>query len=295
MSSTRLLAPFKYAGHGDWIFPGGQTLINGESVPSVRDPDLVGPLDAFDAQYTADSLTVTIASGEAVVEGAYLASDDDTIQNSAGEVVHDVALDASTNGQAVYLGFDHTAADVDALIIGRDSAFTSSDQPRIHIWSFDTDSTGVTNATSHRPIGERIEVTNRRYEGGGSQAVDRALDADSLGGVVAGNYARTDVAETFSATVTIDTGDTATALDLATADVVGVDDLQFAGGANPQIWLPGDVDIYDESADVTLATWSPGVGLNLHGYELVNPRLDNKSARPSNPSPGRMVYRADRD
>lgn len=295
VSSTRLLAPFKYAGHGDWIFPGGQTLINGESVPSVRDPDLVGPLDAFDATYATDSLTVTIATGEAVVEGAYIGSDDATITDSNGNAVHDVTLDASTNGQAVYLGYDHTAADVEALIIGRDAAFTSSDQPRLHLWSFDTDSTGVTNATSHRPIGERIDVENRRYEGAGSQAVDRALDADALAGVAAGNYLRSDVAETITETLTIDTGDTTVALDLATGDVVGVEDIEFGGGANPQIKLPEDVDIWDQENGVGLATWATGVGLNLHQNELVNVVIDNKGARPGDAVPGTLIYRTDRD
>lgn len=177
VSSTRLLGALKYAA-GDFIWPAGQSTVDGETVPSVRDPDLVGPLDAFDASYSASSHTVTILPGEAVVGGAYVGSDDETVTDSGGDTVHDVALDASTAGQEVFLGYDHTQQDVDALIIGTASAFTASDQPRVHIWTFDTDGSGVTNAVSYRPLGVRLNRVNRRYEGDG-QAVDEAQHAST--------------------------------------------------------------------------------------------------------------------
>lgn len=181
-SPTRMLWPWKY-GSGDWIVPGGQSTYEGETVPSVRDPDLVGPLQGFDASYSGTSLTVTILPGEMTLMGAYVGSDDETLTDAAGNVIHDVTLDASTANQQVYVGYDHTATDEEALIIGKSGAFTSADQPRQHIWTFDTDAGGVIAADgSPRPLGKRIDQPNVRYDANRSGVVDSAEDAQALGG-----------------------------------------------------------------------------------------------------------------
>lgn len=104
-------------------------------------------LNAFSVSSSASSLDVTIDPGEAFIFGAWACTDTSTT----------VSLDASTDGQTVYVGWDRSSTD--ELIIGRDSAFASasddSDQ-RVEIASFDTDSSGVTSVSDNRVVGHTI-------------------------------------------------------------------------------------------------------------------------------------------
>ena len=105
-------------------------------------------LNEFEATHSSSSLTVTIDAGEAFVDGWV-----------ARDVSTDVDLASSTNGQTVYVGWDTSAFydsdihssrdDADAVIIGLDSAFGTTD-PQLPLWTFDTDSSGVTSATDER-------------------------------------------------------------------------------------------------------------------------------------------------
>jgi hypothetical protein len=104
----------------------------------------------FDETHAVDSLTVTIAPGEAQVYGWV-----------ARDVSTDVDLDASTNGQVVYVGWDFQAVEEDKAIIGTASAFdktTSDELPKLPLWSFDTDADGVTNADDLRDIDETVHA-----------------------------------------------------------------------------------------------------------------------------------------
>lgn len=266
----------QYSGHAPgWVVPDTMELL-----ADIAGELAAGPYNAFDATYAADSLDVTIETGEAIVGGAGVARDTTTT----------VTLPTNTAGMTVSVGWDPQSQDT--VMIRRNAGF--ADEPTIPLWTFDTDDTGVTAATDQRHIGEEITVRNRRYEGNGV-AVDRAADADTVGGRPPGVFLRSDQADTMGGTLTIDTGDSAVAIDLSTGDAVGVDDIEFAGGANPQIKIPEALDIFDQQNSDGLGTWSPGVGLNLWGNELVNFRIDNKSARPNDPSPGTVIYRDDLD
>lgn len=103
------------------------------------------PLNAFTASHSATSLDVTIDTGEGFVGGAWVARD----------VTTTVTLAASTTGQTVYLGWDYNATET--VRIGTSGAFESED-PRIPIWTFDTDGSGVTAATDERTIGPASDL-----------------------------------------------------------------------------------------------------------------------------------------
>ena len=124
----------------------------------------------FAATYSSTSLTVTIDPGEAFVDGWV-----------ARDVSTDVTLDASTSGQTVYVGWDHTAIydssthttrdEADTAIIGLESDFNALD-PKLELWTFDTDADGVTNAVDERnylrPLGGVSFLDNQEpdYEEG---------------------------------------------------------------------------------------------------------------------------------
>ena len=104
-----------------------------------------GLFDTFSQSSSTDSLTVSISGGEAFVFGAWLAIDTTTT----------ISLNADTAGQTVFIGWNKNSSN--DVIIGTDSAFATelndSDQ-RIPLYDFDTDSTGVTNVTDRRQIGQ---------------------------------------------------------------------------------------------------------------------------------------------
>lgn len=107
-------------------------------------------LNAFSESHTTSSLDVTIDGGEAFIYGSWVVKDQPTT----------VTLDASTTGQTVYLGWDKDATN--GVIIGLDSAFettASNTDKRIPLYEFDTDSSGVIDATEQRDVGKTEETT----------------------------------------------------------------------------------------------------------------------------------------
>lgn len=109
------------------------------------------PLNAFAESHSSSSYDVTIDTGEGFVGGAWAAKDTTTT----------ATLNSSTTGQTVYLGWD--AEGTDTILIGLtdgstgDPGFTSED-PRIPIWTFDTDGSGVTASYDERQIGKASDL-----------------------------------------------------------------------------------------------------------------------------------------
>lgn len=136
----------------------------------AADEGLTGtPLNAFKASTSTSSFDVTFDTGEAFINGSWLAKDTTTT----------VTLASSTTGQDVYLGWSATSADT--VIIGKSGAFNAYD-PKVHIYTFDTDGSGVTASTDYRPIGERLDQPNAKYDADLSGVVDDAENAQALGG-----------------------------------------------------------------------------------------------------------------
>jgi len=110
-----------------------------------------GSLGAFSESHSGTSYDVTIDTGEAVVRGSYLARDVQTT----------LTLPASTAGITIQLGWRDGSADT--ILLGTDDgtgvgdAFDPED-PRIPIWTFDTDGSGVTGATDERILGLALGV-----------------------------------------------------------------------------------------------------------------------------------------
>jgi len=138
-----------------WIVPAGEPTRSSQNEGSIDETQF----NEFAATYGGNSLDVTIDPGEAFVDG-WLARDTTTT----------VTLAASTSGQTVYLGWDVSAiwteaeygSDRDAAdtaIIGLASDFDSLD-PKVPIWTFDTDDSGVTNAVDERQIGPALNTNS---------------------------------------------------------------------------------------------------------------------------------------
>lgn len=114
-------------------------------------------MNAFAESHSASSFDVTIDPGEAFIFGSWVAKDATTT----------VTLASSTTGQTVYVGYDKDVG-ADTVIIGTSSAFsdTAGDtDPRIPIWDFDTDGSGVTASTGRRLIGYSEEVVGKSFYG----------------------------------------------------------------------------------------------------------------------------------
>lgn len=151
------------------------------------------PLNAFDSSHSGASLTVTIDTGEAFVGGAWLGKDTTT----------NVSLSASTNNQTVYVGWDVSQGD--NVIIGLSGAFASAD-PKIEIWEYDTNGSGVTSATDQRVLSQQIQDHAAQHKDGGTDE----LDASELAGAVgnSGDLLQSDgAASSWVAQNTIDAAD----------------------------------------------------------------------------------------
>jgi len=133
-------AAIQYGGGSDgWISKAGNRLVEDSEgdLPS-------GDLGTFGFK-SSSGLTVTIGAGEALVEGAYIATDEP----------FDVDLAASTDNQTVYVGWQDGLPDT--IIVGLDSAFTANDH-RIAAWEFDTDASVVTATRDVRNLGQTISA-----------------------------------------------------------------------------------------------------------------------------------------
>ena len=130
---TALLAYSGGSGEGI-VWPSSERLVEDS------EGDLAtGPLNAFD--YAASSgLTVTIDTGEAIVRGAYCATDE----------THDVTLPENST-TTVYVGWRDSQAD--ELVVGTAGDFHEHD-PSLAIWTFETDGSSVISSTSERPMAD---------------------------------------------------------------------------------------------------------------------------------------------
>lgn len=168
----------RHGGQAEWIVP--DTM----DVNATRHHSLAaGPLGGFAYDSAASSgLTASFRTGELFTGGAYVASDDTTVTDANGNVVHEVDLDASTANQLVKIGWNHTGTDDLRIALestaAADGGFTSPENPRVELWEFDTDSSSITSATGRRTL---------------TPIVDDAVDAQELGGVVASEYFRSGV------------------------------------------------------------------------------------------------------
>lgn len=135
------------AGSDGWVVPASQP---------TRSAQRYGDLDetafsAFDESSSSSSLTVTIGAGEAFLDG-WLAIDTPT----------DIGLAASTAGQTVVVSWnpdavydsqtDATRDDADDVVIDLESNVDDLD-PKLPLWTFDTDGSGVTSVVDERDIG----------------------------------------------------------------------------------------------------------------------------------------------
>jgi hypothetical protein len=101
-----------------------------------------GPLGTFDETSSATSLDVTISAGEAVVGGAYLATDE----------TFTVTLPASTTTTALLAVQDGVA---DSILVDEVAALDPDDS-RTPLFDFTTDSNGVTSVVDRRQLGSLI-------------------------------------------------------------------------------------------------------------------------------------------
>jgi hypothetical protein len=144
-----------YGGHGDSGF-----IVEGASPTDISTQDAginETNLEAFrlNNQYSATSFDVTIDPGEAFVFGSWIAIDTQTT----------VTLASDTTGQTVYAGWNKSGPD--DVIIGLDSAFSSAGgdtDEKIPLFTFDTDTSGVTNVTDDRQIGRKNTATDTETE-----------------------------------------------------------------------------------------------------------------------------------
>jgi len=177
-------------GAGDWVVPSDQVeFADHEGLTAT-------PLNAFDASHSASSMDVTIDTGEAFVVGSWIGRDTTTT----------VTLNAQTSNQTVYLGWKKGTSN--AAVVGRESAFQTG-WPKIAIWQFDTDGSGVVAARDQRAVGEQIDARNEGSAAAADTAghvtganvdgqvysaenADNADNSDALGGEPASDYLRSD-------------------------------------------------------------------------------------------------------
>lgn len=163
---------FQYSGHIEgWVVPNTMELLT-----DINSSLAAGPLNQFDETSSGTSYDVTIDTGEAIIGGAGIARDTTTT----------ITLSANTTGQTVYVGWSYNSKDT--VVIGLSGAFVADD-PKIPIWTYGTDGSGVTSTTEERTLGETINVKNERYESGGAGSVD---NAENLGGNPPSSYLRSD-------------------------------------------------------------------------------------------------------
>jgi hypothetical protein len=135
-----------------WIVPADEPTLSSQRYTSLDET----AFNEFDAVCSADSLTVTIDPGEAFVDG-WIARDVET----------QVDLTADTNNQMVVVGWDpdaiyddqqhETRDEADRVIVDLNSNVDAT-YPNVAVWGFDTDGTGVTNATDRRTVGRDLDA-----------------------------------------------------------------------------------------------------------------------------------------
>ncbi|MFB1066434.1 hypothetical protein [Natrinema sp. H-ect4] len=151
-----------------WVVPASDPTRSAQASSKIDET----VLNAFDASWSSSSLTVTIDPGEAFVDGWF-----------ARDTTTDVALASGTAGQTVYVGWDVSAAysdtehadrdEADQVIVGLGSSFESLD-PKMALWTFDTDGSGVTSATDDRNV-DSYRIPGEHIGGGEGSGLDADL------------------------------------------------------------------------------------------------------------------------
>lgn len=161
----RLYAGVARYGAADWIVPPDRDLF--ASRIGLSSP----PLNAFGLfPPSSSSLDVTVATGEGIVEGTYLAKDTNTT----------VSLTADTQDQTIYLGRNDN--ETATVTIGLNGAFSSS-RSRTPLFDVSTGASGVTNVKDRRRIGEPVDGTWHHVtpadEGATSTSTTNGIDYDT--------------------------------------------------------------------------------------------------------------------
>lgn len=169
----------RYTGHVKGYIADGITLVSDVDSAGLTE----GPLNAF-AEVSESGLDVTFDTGEASLNGAVIARDTETTVTlpQTSSVTVALAYEPSVEGN---------------VIIDTEATITSQvgDVPTLPLYDFTTDTSGVTDRTDQRLLGERIETKNARYETSDSSGL--AVDnAKQLGGAPASDYAQKDEGET---------------------------------------------------------------------------------------------------
>lgn len=155
VNSWALAGAIAYAGgtiDGGWVVPATEdyfaTILAGDPNSDLSN---TGAYNAFATSSSGTSLDVTVDTGEAFVAGRYIAVDQQSTVTLAG----------STADQTVYVGWDGDTAST--VIVGVDADFTDADG-QLPIGTFDTNSSGVTNATDDRvtasDLRDKVDVTD---------------------------------------------------------------------------------------------------------------------------------------
>ena len=175
--TTKILGQImEYAGGSDpgWVVTSGAKIAG-----SAR--------NGFGESSSGASLDVIIDTGEAFVQGCWVDRD----------ITTTVTLAASTSDQSVYVGLDLSMKNT--VIVGLNADF-AADDPKMAIWTFGTDGSGVTSSADERYTapGRGLTVPN----------ADNADNADKLDGkhwvlVASGNIV---VASDFSEDIALRSG-----------------------------------------------------------------------------------------
>jgi len=219
-----------------------------------------GPLNAFNASHSASSFDVTIDTGEGFVDGAWVATDTTTT----------VTLASSTSNQSVYVGWDYASGDT--VLVGTSSAFDSND-PKMEVWEFDTDGSGVTSATDRRDTdepaafgGDHSNLTNVTA----SQHHSKYTDSEAVSAV--NNDAN------HSANATHDHADV--------SNILSDQHHSRYADSEARNAVTGTVDAADLSASGSNEAVLESDGSNAYWTTSGRPRVYVQSTAPSNPKDG---------
>lgn len=125
-----------------WVVADGDDVLAGYSNSGLTG----APLGGFEyLPGSTSGLDPVFDTGEAFVGGAWIGRDSQTTYSS---------LAASTSGQTVYVGWDYNATDT--VKIGLSADFDTRD-PKVELWEFDTDASGITSDTDLREVGKTHE------------------------------------------------------------------------------------------------------------------------------------------
>jgi hypothetical protein len=146
-----------------WIVPADEPTLSAQRYTSFDET----VFSEFDADYSSESLTVTIAPGEGFVDG-WVARDSETSIELESDM-KDQFIVLGWDPDAVYDDHEHSARDEADRVIVAHNRDVDSKHPTVAIWMFDTSASGVATAIDLRNIGPNLK------EGiVDSQAIDRS-------------------------------------------------------------------------------------------------------------------------